>query len=50
MGALYLARAQGITRAAEAVAAADRQVLAARRASHRSTHPFHWAGFDARGE
>lgn len=50
MRALYDARANGATAAAEALARADRAVLAARRASGRSTHPFFWAAFTAHGE
>ena len=50
MQALYRARAGGALRAGDAMAIADRAVLAARRASHRSTHPFYWAAFTASGE
>jgi len=49
MQALYAARAAGHTEADEAVREASRQVLAARRASGRPTHPFHWAAFSASG-
>jgi CHAT domain-containing protein len=47
MDALYAARARGATRAAEAITEASRHVLAARRHSGRSTHPFYWAAFTA---
>jgi CHAT domain-containing protein/tetratricopeptide (TPR) repeat protein len=50
MRALYAARARGATTGAEAVESASRAVLAARRAAHRSTHPFFWAAFTASGE
>jgi CHAT domain-containing protein/tetratricopeptide (TPR) repeat protein len=50
MQALYTARAHGAVAASEAVESADRSVLAARRAAHRSTHPFFWAAFMATGE
>jgi len=50
MQALYAARARGAVAAAEAVESANRTVLAARRAAHRSTHPFFWAAFMASGE
>jgi CHAT domain-containing protein len=46
---LYEARARGLG-AGAAVRAAARATLAARRASGRSTHPFHWAAFTASGD
>jgi CHAT domain-containing protein/tetratricopeptide (TPR) repeat protein len=49
MRALYAARDHG-DGAAAAVQSACRTVLAARRASHRPTHPFYWAAFGASGE
>ncbi len=49
MRALYAARTGPAIRAADASAAACRRVLAARRSSHRSTHPFYWAAFTATG-
>jgi CHAT domain-containing protein len=50
MRALYSARARGHTRAGDAIAAASRDVLAERRRSGRSTHPFYWAAFTSSGE
>jgi CHAT domain-containing protein len=50
MRALYSARARGLTRAGDAIAAASRDVLAERRRSGRSTHPFYWAAFTSSGE
>jgi tetratricopeptide (TPR) repeat protein len=49
MKALYAARAPGKP-AGAAVGDACRTVLAARRTSGRSTHPFYWAAFTANGE
>jgi CHAT domain-containing protein len=49
MNALYNARASGLP-AGATVGEACRAVLAARRASGRSTHPFFWAAFTASGE
>jgi CHAT domain-containing protein/tetratricopeptide (TPR) repeat protein len=49
MEALYDARLHGGEDAAAAVRDASRRVLAARRAAHRSTHPFYWAAFSASG-
>ena len=49
MNALYAARRPGKS-AGAAVGDACRSVLAARRASGRSTHPFYWAAFTASGE
>ncbi len=49
MQALYAARAEGRD-AAGSVSEAERTVLAARRRSGRSTHPFYWAAFNADGE
>ncbi len=47
MSALYRAHfVQGLG-AAQAVRAANRTVLAARKAKGQSTHPFHWASFSA---
>lgn len=45
MAALYDARLHQGADAAAAVHAANRRVLAARRASGRPTHPFYWAAF-----
>jgi CHAT domain-containing protein len=50
MRALYAARARGAGTAGVALHRASASVLAARRASGRSTHPFHWASFSATGE
>jgi CHAT domain-containing protein len=50
MEALYAARARGLTSGAAALESASRSVLAARRKSGRSTHPFYWAAFGASGE
>jgi CHAT domain-containing protein len=50
MKALYAARARGVRRGSESAAAACRTVLAARRASGRTTHPFYWAAFSAAGD
>lgn len=47
--ALYTARASGTTDAAAAMREASRAFLAARRAAHRTTHPFYWASFIASG-
>ncbi|HUK61882.1 MAG TPA: CHAT domain-containing protein, partial [Dongiaceae bacterium] len=49
MTALYVARDRGDP-AGAAVQSACRTVLAARRRSHRPTHPFYWAAFAASGE
>jgi CHAT domain-containing protein len=49
VAALYRARLGGEVDAAAAVRDASLEVLAARRASHRSTHPFYWAAFSASG-
>jgi tetratricopeptide (TPR) repeat protein len=49
MRALYAARARAED-AGAAVQSACRTVLATRRSSHRSTHPFYWAAFGASGE
>lgn len=50
MRALYAARTDATTSAAHAMAAASREVLAARRRAGRDTHPFHWAAFTATGD
>jgi CHAT domain-containing protein len=50
MRELYAARAAGATSASAAIESASRHVLAARRKSGRSTHPFYWAAFSASGE
>jgi CHAT domain-containing protein len=50
MTALYAARAAGAGSAGAAIQKACATVLAARRASGRSTHPFHWASFTATGQ
>lgn len=49
MRALYEARARGARDGADALVAADRAVLTARRSSHRTTHPFYWAAFTVSG-
>jgi CHAT domain-containing protein len=49
MRQLYRERAAGETRSAAALRATCRQVLADRRKTRRSTHPFYWAGFVASG-
>jgi CHAT domain-containing protein/tetratricopeptide (TPR) repeat protein len=49
MTTLYTARFAGETDAARAIATASRNVLAERRRSGRSTHPFYWAAFTASG-
>jgi CHAT domain-containing protein len=49
MTSLYGARVDGARTAAAAVQRASRAVLTARRASHRSTHPFYWAAFTSSG-
>jgi CHAT domain-containing protein len=49
MAALYRARGSGVHSAAAAARAAALEVLAARRATGRSTHPFWWAAFEASG-
>lgn len=49
MDALHGALARGAG-TAEAMRAANASVLHARRAAHRSTHPFYWAAFTASGE
>lgn len=49
MQALYAARARG-SGAGAAVTEASREVLEARRADGRSTHPFYWAAFTASGD
>jgi len=50
MAALYEARAAGDGHSGDALKAATRRILAARRTSGRSTHPFYWAAFTANGE
>lgn len=50
MRALHAARAAGARGASDALRAACRSVLAERRASKRSTHPFYWAAFSATGD
>jgi hypothetical protein len=47
---LYQIRAAGELRAAAALQATCRRVLAERRRAGRSTHPFYWAAFTASGE
>jgi CHAT domain-containing protein len=49
MVALYAARARGTTSGSEALRAASRSMLEARRRHGRSTHPFYWAAFSATG-
>ena len=50
MDALYKARAGGSERPAEAMKAASRTFLDARRKAGRTTHPFYWAAFTSSGE
>jgi CHAT domain-containing protein len=50
MSALYAARGHGATRAGDAIQAASRAILKARRGDGRSTHPFYWAAFTASGD
>jgi CHAT domain-containing protein len=50
MRALYEARVRGLSRAGDAMNAASKVVLEARRRSLRSTHPFYWAAFTSSGE
>lgn len=50
MRALYEARARGVSSAGEAMTAASKTLLDARRRSQRSTHPFYWAAFTSSGE
>jgi CHAT domain-containing protein len=50
MSALYAARGDGATRAGDAIQAASRAILKARRGDGRSTHPFYWAAFTASGD
>ncbi len=50
MTALYEARRAGTLDASEAVRAANRATLAARRARGESVHPFYWAAFTASGD
>ncbi len=49
MRSLYGARSRGEVRASAALASACRSVLAERRRTGRSTHPFYWAAFRAYG-
>jgi len=50
MTALHRARAQGALTAAEAMRRASGDILRARRADGRGTHPFHWAAFTSTGD
>ncbi len=50
MTSLYAARSSGQIGAAAAATSASRAVLAARRRSGRSTHPFYWAAFTTIGD
>jgi CHAT domain-containing protein/tetratricopeptide (TPR) repeat protein len=50
MRALYQSRASGVTDPARAITNACRSVLADRRSTGRSTHPFYWAAFTASGQ
>lgn len=50
MTALHRARVRGTTVAGLAVQQASREILRARRADGRGTHPFYWAAFTATGE
>lgn len=49
MLALYRARAAGSVYANDAIRQASREILQARRAQHRTTHPFYWAAFTSNG-
>lgn len=50
MTALHRARVRGATDAGPAMQEASREILRARRADGRATHPFYWAAFTATGE
>ncbi len=50
MAALYAARLRDRASTIDAVAAAQRATLAARRAAGQDTHPYWWAGFVAAGD
>lgn len=50
MTALHRARARGAIGAGAAMQEASREILRARRADGRGTHPFYWAAFTATGE
>lgn len=50
MSALHRARVRGATKAGDAMGEASREILKARRADGRGTHPFHWAAFTATGD
>lgn len=50
MAALHRARARGATGAGAAMRQASREVLRARRADGRGTHPYYWAAFTATGD
>jgi hypothetical protein len=50
MTALHRARAHGATGASAAMRQASREVLRARRADGRGTHPYYWAAFTATGD
>ena len=50
MGALYAARLRDRSSTIDAIAAAQRAALAARRAAGQDTHPYWWAGFVAAGD
>jgi hypothetical protein len=50
MTALHRARARGATGAGRAMQEASREILRARRADGRTTHPFYWAAFTATGD
>ena len=50
MGVLYRARLDRHLSTIDAVAAAERETLAVRRAAGQSTHPFYWAAFVAAGD
>jgi CHAT domain-containing protein len=50
MESMYRARFSGGATTADAVRAADRTALAARRRAGQSTHPFYWSGFVAAGD
>lgn len=50
MTALYRARTRGAAGVGEAMREASREVIKARRAGGRGTHPFYWAAFTATGD
>jgi CHAT domain-containing protein/tetratricopeptide (TPR) repeat protein len=50
MSALHRARVRGASGTGRAMQEASREILRARRADGRGTHPFYWAAFTATGE